>query len=82
MLAAKTTCKDRWRQILNEANRISPKHLVTLQQGVSENQFNEMIAAGVTLVVPEALHESYPKAIRPKLLTLDRYIRETKIACA
>lgn len=25
MLAAKTTCKDRWRQVLNEANRITTK---------------------------------------------------------
>jgi len=30
MLAAKTTCKDRWRQIRNEAKRISVKHLLTL----------------------------------------------------
>lgn len=34
-LAAKTTCKDRWRQILNEADRIKEKHLFTLQQGIS-----------------------------------------------
>ena len=47
MLAAKTTCKDRWRQILNEADRIQTKHLLTLQEGVSENQFQEMTEAGV-----------------------------------
>ena len=33
MLATKTTCKDRWRQILNEADRIKRKHLLTLQEG-------------------------------------------------
>lgn len=81
MLASKTTCKDRWRQILNEADRIAPKHLVTLQQGVSENQFNEMIAAGVTLVVPQKLHESYPSKIQPQLLTLEQFILETKATC-
>ena len=32
MLGVKTTCKDRWRQILNEANRISEKHLLTIQE--------------------------------------------------
>src|SRR6185437_16668747 len=42
MLAAKTTCKDRWRQICNEADRIKTKHLLTLQEGVSEAQFREM----------------------------------------
>ncbi|EBK1959289.1 restriction endonuclease, partial [Salmonella enterica] len=30
MLASKSTCKDRWRQMLNEAVRISDKHLLTL----------------------------------------------------
>ncbi|WP_275039601.1 type II restriction endonuclease, partial [Vibrio vulnificus] len=35
MLAVKTTCKDRWRQVLNEANRIDNIHLFTLQEGVS-----------------------------------------------
>jgi hypothetical protein len=58
MLAAKTTCKDRWRQILNEADRIPAKHLLTLQEGVSEGQFREMNDAGVRLVVPRALHDA------------------------
>jgi hypothetical protein len=41
MLAAKTTCKDRWRQILNEAEHIKTKYLFTLQQGISSNQITE-----------------------------------------
>jgi hypothetical protein len=81
MLAAKTTCKDRWRQILNEANRIHPKHLVTLQQGVSENQFREMSDEGVVLVVPQALHKSFPEVVKPHLMNLERFIAETRIAC-
>ncbi len=39
MLATKARCKDRWCQILNEADRIERKHLLTLRQGVSESQF-------------------------------------------
>ena len=54
MLAVKTTCKDRWRQVLNEAARIPAKHLLTLQEGVSENQFREMTESGVRLVVPNS----------------------------
>lgn len=43
-LAAKTTCKDRWRQVLNEADRLrdNPKYLCTLQQGISEAHMDEM----------------------------------------
>lgn len=81
MLASKTTCKDRWRQILNEADRIPFKHLITLQQGVSVNQFKEMTDAGVILVVPKGLQESYPESIRPKLLTLEDFITETRSEC-
>ena len=57
MLAAKTTCKDRWRQILNEAARIDVKHLLTVQEGVSSPQFREMKEEGVRLVVPKTLHK-------------------------
>ncbi len=78
MLAAKTTCKDRWRQILNEADRIQVKHLLTLQEGVSENQFKEMTEAGVKLVVPRALHDSYPKDIRQNLLSLKEFINNVR----
>lgn len=53
MLGAKTTCKDRWRQVLNEADRIPEKHLFTLQQGVSRNQLQEMRDEHLTLVVPK-----------------------------
>lgn len=78
MLAAKTTAKDRWRQILNEANRIDRKHLLTLQEGVSEPQFAEMKAANVQLVVPKTLMAKYPKSVRPELMTLDSFIREVR----
>ena len=78
MLASKTTVKDRWRQILNEADRIDRKHLLTLQEGVSEPQFAEMRAANVQLVVPAKLIGKYPKAIRAELMTLDSFIYEVR----
>lgn len=78
MLAAKTTLKDRWRQILNEADRIGAKHLLTLQEGVSTNQFAEMEDAAVRLVVPEPLIACYPEDIRPKLLTVRDFIAELR----
>lgn len=59
MLGVKSTCKDRWRQILPEADRINPKHLLTLEAGISENQTDEMQRQDVQLVLPQALHETY-----------------------
>jgi hypothetical protein len=59
MLGVKTTCKDRWRQVLSEAQRIPNKHLLTLESAISENQTNEMTAWFVTLVVPRPLQTSY-----------------------
>ncbi|MCC6156584.1 MAG: type II restriction endonuclease [Deltaproteobacteria bacterium] len=78
MLAVKTTCKDRWRQIINEADRIPRKHLLTLQEGISENQFREISGAGVTLVVPTGLVKSYPPAIRASLLPLSAFVGEVR----
>jgi hypothetical protein len=76
MLGAKTTCKDRWRQVLKEADRIPVKHIATLQEGVSKDQFAEMKKAGVVLVVPKPLHLKYPKEIRAELKTLRNFIDE------
>ncbi|MBD2860349.1 restriction endonuclease [Spongiibacter sp. KMU-158] len=78
MLAVKTTVKDRWRQILNEANRIDTSYLFTLQQGVSVNQFKEMRDENVRLVVPSPIHGSFPKSLRAELYSLSDFINETK----
>lgn len=76
MLAVKTTCKDRWRQVLNEADRIDTIHLFTLQEGVSPAQFREMQQEGIRLVVPASLHKKYPEAIRGELMTLGSFIAD------
>jgi len=74
MMAVKTCCKDRWRQILNEANRINTKHLFTLQEGVSANQLQEMKDNHVKLVIAEPLKRFFPKEWRSSLITLDGFI--------
>lgn len=75
-LAAKTTCKDRWRQILNEADRLrdSTKYLCTLQQGISPAQLKEMIAEKVRLVVPAPYIQSYPGEFREMIWPLHEFI--------
>ena len=78
MLAVKTTVKERWRQILEEADRIPVKHLLTLQEGVSEQQFAQMRDAGVRLVVPEPLHIRFPQPIREEIMTLGEMVEEVR----
>ena len=79
MLAVKTTCRDRWRQILNEADHIPAKHLLTLQEGVSESQFREMTQAEVQLVVPAGLFGKFPKSVQPHLQTLESFIADVRL---
>lgn len=79
MLAVKTTCRDRWRQILNEADRIPRKHLLTLQEGISEAQFGEMTVAGVQLVIPSPLISAFPKSVQPHLQTFESFIGDVRV---
>ena len=80
-LAAKTTCKDRWRQVLNEADRLKdkPKYLCTLQQGISGAQMDEMQAENVILVVPKPYIATYPKDRRDRIWTLARFVQYVKM---
>lgn len=74
MLGAKTTCKDRWRQVLTEANRISAKHLLTLEPGISETQTAEMQREKLQLVIPKQLHESYKPAQQSWLMDVASFL--------
>lgn len=80
-LAAKTTCKDRWRQVLNEADRLrdKPKYLCTLQQGISGAQMDEMQAENVILVVPKPYIATYPIDRRDRIWTLARFVQYVKM---
>lgn len=78
MLGAKTSCKERWRQVLAEAQRIDRKHLCTLDPGISSHQLAEMASHGLTLVVPESLHHLYPGVGRAALVTLGQFIEEVR----
>ncbi|MBM6883400.1 type II restriction endonuclease [Bacteroides caecigallinarum] len=77
-LGAKTTCKDRWRQVLNEANRIETKYLFTLQQGISKNQLQEMKHEHLKLVVPSPYLSSFDKEFQFEIETLSSFINIVK----
>lgn len=79
MLGSKTTLKDRWRQVLNEADRIPDKHLLTLQPAISEDQTAEMRAERLQLVIPRELHsQGFSPAQQNWLMGLDDFIIEVK----
>lgn len=77
-LGAKTTCKDRWRQVLNEADRIETKYLFTLQQGISGNQLREMKHEHLKLVVPAPYKASFAKEFQPEIETLSSFVEIVK----
>lgn len=78
VLAAKTTCKDRWRQILSETKNLDIHYLFTLQQGITTNQLDEMLDSGVQLVVPKQHLYTFSEAYRGKILTLKSFINEVR----
>jgi hypothetical protein len=75
MLAAKRTCKDRWRQILTEAQRIPEKHLFTVEPAISADQTAEMQTHCVQLVLPRGIHQTYKSDQQSWLLDLADFIR-------
>lgn len=76
MLGAKTTAKDRWRQVLEEAERIERKHLITLEGAISENQTNEMISRQLQLVVPASLHPTFTEHQQGWLFSVSDFLAE------
>jgi len=78
MLAVKTTCKDRWRQILVEAQRISRKHLITLEPSISPDQTSEMQSKNVQLVIPTPIQPTYTQQQQPDLISLSDFISMVK----
>ena len=79
MLAAKTTFKDRWRQVTEECPDLSCKHMLTLQEGVSEAQFRLLRAAGIQLVVPMGRIKAYAEALRPEILSLESFLADLRL---
>lgn len=78
VLGAKTTCKDRWRQVLTEADRVDVKYLFTLQQGISKNQLKEMHDSKLTLVVPQKYIASFPQEYQSEISSLSSFIEMVK----
>lgn len=74
MLGVKSSCKERWRQVLAEADRIQKKHLFTLEPSISQHQTKEMEMKGVVLVLPEAIRATYSSLQAINIYTLGMFI--------
>lgn len=74
LLAVKTTLKDRWRQVLQEGRKVSPKHLFTLDEGVTLATYQDMKSRGVQLVVPQRRVAHFPEVVRNDVLTLGGFL--------
>lgn len=73
MLACKSSLKDRWRQVLAEAERIPAKHLLTLRPALSAGQAEEMARHALALVLPagtDAARPAAPPGASPRPVTL------------
>ena len=75
ILGAKTTCKDRWRQVTREARLVREKHLATLEPAISEHQTDEMRRFSLQLVLPRDLFPSYTPKQREWLMDVTGFLR-------
>lgn len=73
VLGAKTTIKERWRQVLDEADRVEVKHLVTLEPAVSVDYTTAMERDRLQLVVPRPLFSTYTSAQQEWLMDVEQF---------
>lgn len=78
VLGAKATCKDRWRQVTVEADRIETKHLVTLEPSISVHQTDEMRTRNVQLILPRDLHTTYSTDQQSWLWTVAGFVQHIR----
>lgn len=78
MLAAKSSCKDRWSQVLPEAERIKQKHLLTLEPAIAEPTTDTMRASSLQLIVPKEIQRTYKKTQQEWLWNVEDFLNMVK----
>jgi hypothetical protein len=78
IVGLKRTCKDRWRQVLNEGKLVPKKHILTMQPSISKNQLQEMHEAGLSLIVPQPLIADYPTDHDLHILNVGNFLDEAR----
>lgn len=83
-LGAKTTCKERWKEVLDEADRIEEKHLLTLEPAISTKTTNNMREKHLQLVVPRNIQSSYKPSQQIELMSFAGFcamVKEREHVC-
>ena len=78
MLALKTSLRERWSQVLSEADRIHQKHLLTVDTGLAPSQLRQMRERDITLVVPTPLQQHISGDSLPQIQSLADFMDEAK----
>lgn len=77
MLAVKTSTKDRWRQVLDEADRINEKHLLTITpSGISTKQNKQMMDKKLRLVMPKKIRDTHSTEVQGNTILFSDFINE------
>lgn len=78
VVGVKTTCKDRWRQVIEEAPKVHRKYILTVQPGISTAQLRSMKEADVSLIVPSGLHSLYPRERPAGLIDFEQFVERVE----
>ncbi|MBB2954939.1 hypothetical protein FHX77_000319 [Bifidobacterium commune] len=77
MLASKTSLKDRFRQVADEAVRIQDKHLFTMTPGdVTDSKLKQMDELHIHLVMPQQVKGTYDDTIQSETMRFSDFIQE------
>ncbi len=78
MVACKSTVRERWGQVLKEADRIPQKYLLTVDEDLTRDTLASMEGAGLVVFVPASIiQNAYRENVAAgKLLTVKRLIEE------
>ena len=63
---------------MHEAKRVTEKHILTIQQGISSKQLTQMYDSHVTLIVPARLHKQYPKGSPMTILDVKGFLQDVR----
>lgn len=73
-LAAKTTTKERWRQIATEASRVPVKHLITLDRELNGDVLDAMDQNHVVPILPRHIQDGYPAELSGRMSTVGEFL--------
>ncbi len=78
MLAAKTTAKERWLQIVGEGSRRSPTFMASMDRDLTRDQLTTMAAAEVMPILPKGYIERFYPGSPDMLWDYASFVRDRR----